>query len=67
MINIMKIVKSLEVFGLSKKSGAKTIKKKSSKTKKLIYWYVICTLSASLLSNLLTGKGMGRGVICAAK
>ena len=57
MIDIMKIIKSLEESGLLIKDVSKTIKNKSEEQ---IGWFLSMlfgTLGASLLGNLLTGNG----------
>ena len=53
----MKIVKSLEKSTLSIKGVSKTIKNKAKEWKGRNLGMLLCTLGASLLGNLLTGKG----------
>ena len=55
--DIMKIVKSLEEFGLLIKGLRKTIKNESKEQKRQFLGMLLGTLDASLLQNLLTGKG----------
>ena len=55
--DIMKIVKSLEEFGLLIKGVSKTIKNEAKEQKGEFFGILLSTLGASLLGNLLTGKG----------
>ena len=55
--DIMKIVKSLEEFGLLIKSVSETIKNEAKEQKGGFLGMLLGTLGASLLGNLLTGKG----------
>ena len=55
--DIMKIVESLEEFGLLIKGLRKTIKNESKEQKRQLLGMLLGTLDASLLQNLLTGKG----------
>ena len=52
----MKIVKSLEEFGLLIRGLRKTIKNESKEQKRQFLGMLLGTLDASLLQNLLTGK-----------
>ena len=68
MNDIMKIIKSLEEYGFLIKSEA--IKNEAKEQKGGFLGILICTLGASLLGNLLTGKGKiraGKGTIRAGK
>ena len=53
----MKIVKSLEEFVLLIKGISETIRNKAKEQKRGFLAMLLDTLSASLLENLLTGKG----------
>ena len=55
--DIMKIIKSLEESGLLIKGVGKTIKNKAKEQKGGFFSMLLGTLGASLLGNLLTGKG----------
>ena len=57
MNDIMKIVKSLEESRLLIKSVSETIKNEAKKQKGEFLGILLGTLCASLLGNLLTGKG----------
>ena len=57
MNDIMKIVLSLEESGLSRKGVSKTIKNEAKEQKEGFFGMLLGTLGASLLRNLLTGKG----------
>ena len=57
MNDIMKIVKSLEEFGLLIKIVSETIKNEAKEQKGGFLGMLLGTLGASLLGNLLTGKG----------
>ena len=57
MNNIMKIVKSLEESGLLIKGVRETIKTEAKEHKGGFLRMLLGTLAASLLVNLLTGKG----------
>ena len=62
----MKIVKSLENACLLIKKVSETIKNKAKEQKDGFLSMLLSTLDASLLGNLLTGKGViqgGEGVI----
>ena len=68
MNDIMKIVQSLEESGLLIKGVSRTIKNKAKEQKGRFLGMLLETLSASLLGNLLTGKGTiraGKGTIAA--
>ena len=57
MNDIMKIIKSLEESGLSIKNISETIKNEAKEQKRGFLGMLLDTLGASLLGNLLTGKG----------
>ena len=57
MIDIMKIIKSLEESGLLIKDVSKTIKNKAEEQIGRFLSMLFGTLGASLLGNLLTGNG----------
>ena len=65
--DIMKIIKSLEKFGLLMKSISETIKNEAKKqTKKRFLGTLLDTLCAILFGNLLTGKDtvrVGEGTV----
>ena len=66
----MKIVKSLEDCGLLIKSVSETIKDEAKEQKEEFLSFLLGTLGASLLGNLLTGKGTiraGGGIIRAGE
>ena len=68
MNDIMKIVQSLEESGLLIKGVSRTIKNKAKEQKGRFLGMLLETLGASLLGNLLTGKGTiraGKGTIAA--
>ena len=70
MNDIMKIVKFLEESGLLIKGVSKTIKDEAKEQKRGFYGMLLGTLGASLLGNLLTGKGTiraGEGTIRAGQ
>ena len=56
-INVIEIVKSLEESGLLIKGINKTIKNEAKERKGRLLSILLGTLDASLLENLLTGKG----------
>ena len=62
MNDIVKIVKSLEESGLLIIGVSKTIKNKGKEEKGRFFSMLLRTLGASLLGNLLTGKGAIRAV-----
>ena len=55
--DVMKIIKSLEDFGLLLKRVSELIQNKEKKQKEEFLSMLLDTLGASLLGNLLTGKG----------
>ena len=57
MNDVMKIVKSLEKSGLLIKGVSETIKNEAKKQKGGFLSMLLGTLGASLLGNLLAGKG----------
>ena len=66
MEDIMKIVKSLEDSGLLIKGVSETIKNEVKEQKGVFLGMILRNLSASLLGNILTGKGTiraGEGTI----
>ena len=70
MNDIMKIVKSLEDSGLLIKGVSQTIKNEAKEQKGGFLSMLLETLGASLLGNLLTGKGTiraGKGTIRAGQ
>ena len=60
MNDIMKIIKSLEEYGLLIKGVSETIKNEAKEQKGGFLGMLLDTLGASLLGNLLTGKGIFR-------
>ena len=60
MEDITKVVKSLEDCGLLLKGVSETIQNESKKQKRGILSMLLGTLDASLLGNILAGKGMNR-------
>ena len=65
-MNDMKMIKSLEESGLLIKGVSETIKNKAKEQKGEFLGMLLRTLRASLLGNLLTGKGTiraGEGTI----
>ena len=70
MNDIMKIVKSLEESGLLIKGVSETIKNEAKEQTGGFIIMLLGTLGASLLGNLLTGKGTiraGKGTIRAGE
>ena len=61
MNDIMKIVKSLEDSSLLIKCVSETIKNETKEKKGAFLRMLLGSLGASLLGNLLTGKGTIRG------
>ena len=57
MNDVMKIVKSFEESGLLIKGVSETIKNDAKEQKGGFLGISLCTLDASLLGNLLAGKG----------
>ena len=69
-MNIMKIIKSLEKSGLLIEGACETIKNEAKEQKDRLPSMLLVTLSASLLGNILTGKGTiraGEGIIRAGQ
>ena len=60
MEDIIKIVKSLEDSGLLLKGVCKTVQNESKEQKGRFISMLLCTLGASLLGNILAGKGINR-------
>ena len=60
MNDVMKIVKSFEESGLLIKGVSETIKNDAKEQKGGFLGISLCTLGASLLGNLLAGKGTVR-------
>ena len=60
MNDIIKIVKSLEESGLFITGVSETIQKEAKEQKREFLGMLLGTLGASLLENLLTGKGVTR-------
>ena len=58
--DIIKIVKSLEGFGLLLKGVTETVQNEVKEQKRGFFSMLLGTLGASLLGNLLTGKGIYR-------
>ena len=56
-MNDVKIVQSLEEYGLLRKDVSKTIKNEAKKQKRGFLSMLLGALGASLFGNLLTGKG----------
>ena len=70
MNDIMETIKSLEKFGLSIKGITETIKNETKEQKGEYLRISLGTLVASLLGNLLTGKGTiraGEGIVTAGQ
>ena len=62
MNDIMKIIEALENSGLLLKGGTKTIENETKEQRGRFLGMLLGTLGASLLGNLLTGKGIMRAV-----
>ena len=60
MENIIVIVESLEDSGLLPEGVSETIQNKAKEQKSEFISMLLATLSASLLGNILTGKGKNR-------
>ena len=60
MDGIIKIVKSLDDSGLLLKGGGETIQNEAKEQKRRFLSMLLGTLGASLLGNILDGKGMNR-------
>ena len=70
MNDIMKIIKSLEKSGLLIEGACETIKNEAKEQKDRLLSMLLVTLSATLLGNILTGKGTiraGEGIIRAGQ
>ena len=66
----MKIIESLENSGILLKGISKTIENETKEQRGGFLSMLLCKLGASLLGNLLTGKGMmraGEGIIRAGE
>ena len=66
MDDVMKIIKSLEDSGILLKGVTKTVKNETKEYKGEFLYMLLGTLGASLLGNLLSGKGFlraGQGTI----
>ena len=71
MNDIIKIVQALEYSNILLKGITKTIKNETKKQKGGFLSMLLCTLGASLLGNLLSGKGIkanlknkkGKGIV----
>ena len=69
-MNDMKIIKSLEKSGLLIEGACETIKNEAKEQKDRLLSMLLVTLSATLLGNILTGKGTiraGEGIIRAGQ
>ena len=60
MKNIIEIVESLEDSGLLPEGDSKTIQNEAKEQKGGFFSMLLGRLSASLLGNILSGKGMNR-------
>ena len=60
MNDIMKIIEALENSGISLKGVSKTVQKETKEQRGGFLSMLLGTLGASLLGNLLTGKGIMR-------
>ena len=58
--DIIKIVKSLEDSGWLIKTASKTIQNEAKEQKRRFICILLCTLGASLLGNILSGKEINR-------
>ena len=70
MNDIMKIIEALENSGILLKGVSKTIEKETKEQRREFLSMLLGTLGASLLGNLLTGKGMmrtGDGIVRAGE
>ena len=56
----MKIVKSLDDYGLLLKGVSETIQNEAKEQKRQFLSMLLRTLGANLLGNMLAGKGMNR-------
>ena len=64
MENVIKIVKSLENFGLLINGVSETIQNESKKQKSGFLGILLETLGASLLEYMLSGKGVNKAEYC---
>ena len=70
MNDIMKIIKSPKGSGLLIKGVVQTIKNEAKEQKRGFFSMLLCTLGASLIGNLLTGKSTiraGEGTIATSQ
>ena len=70
MNDIMKIIKSPKGSGLLIKGVVETIKNEAKEQKRGFFSMLLCTLGASLIGNLLTGKSTiraGEGAIATSQ
>ena len=70
MNDIMKIIETLENFGILLKGVSKTLENETNEQRGGFLRMLLGTLGASLLGNLLTGKGImraGDGIVCAGE
>ena len=70
MNDIMKIIEALENSGILLKGVIKTIENETKEQRGGFFSMLLGTLGASLLGNLLTGKGMmraGEGIVRAGE
>ena len=70
MNDIMKIIKSPKGSGLLIKGVVQTIKNEAKEQKRGFFSMLLCTLGASLIENLLTGKSTiraGEGAIATSQ
>ena len=63
MNDIMKIVQSIEESGLLIKGASETIKNEPKESNGGFFSILLCTLGASFLGKLITGKGVKRSKI----
>ena len=66
MNDIMKVIQALENSGVLLKGVTKTIKNETKEQKGGFLSMLLCTLGASLLGNLLSGKS-GKGIVRAGE
>ena len=70
MNDIIKIIEALENSGILLKGVTKTIENETKEQRGVFLSMLLGTLGASLLGNVLTGKGMmraGEGIVRAGK
>ena len=70
MNDIMKIIEALENSGILLKGVKKTIENETKEQRGRFLSMLLGTLGASLLGNLLSGKGItraGEGIVCAGE